>query len=112
MAFRPGSAIGDVTPDLSVDVSAWGEAIDLHHDSTIVNDLDRPVDLTGHILSPFYQRELIHQDCKFQSINFVTLSSIIRRRSPRVLENGPTHWWIFQVQSSSKIQKYSNGWIY
>ena len=32
------------------------------------NDLDRPVDLTGHILSPFYQRELIYQDCKFQSI--------------------------------------------
>ena len=68
VAFRPGSAIGDVTPDPSVDVSAWGEAIDLHHDSTIVNDLDRPVDLTGHILSPFYQRELIYQDCKFQSI--------------------------------------------
>ena len=68
VAFRPGSAIGDVTPDPSVDVSAWGDASDLHHDSTIVNDLDRPVDLTGHILSPFYQRELMYQDCKFQSI--------------------------------------------
>ena len=68
VAFRPGSDIGDVTPDPSVDVSAWGDASDLHHDSTIVNDLDRPVDLTGHILSPFYQRELMYQDCKFQSI--------------------------------------------
>ena len=57
-----------MTPDPSVDVSAWGDASDLHHDSTIVNDLDRPVDLTGHILSPFYQRELMYQDCKFQSI--------------------------------------------
>ena len=43
--------------------------MNLHHDSTIVNDLDRPVDLTGHILSPFYQRELMYQDCKFQSIS-------------------------------------------
>ena len=68
VAFRPGSDIGDVTPDPSVDVSAWGNASDLHHDSTIVNDLDRPVDLTGHMLSPFYQRELMYQDCKFQSI--------------------------------------------
>ena len=49
MAFRPGSAIGDVTPDPSVDVSAWREASDLHHDSTIVNDLDRPVDTFYHL---------------------------------------------------------------
>ena len=68
VAFRPRSDIGEVTPDPSVDVSAWGDATDLHHDSTIANDLDRPVDLTGHILSPFYQRELIYQDCRFQSI--------------------------------------------
>ena len=68
MAFRPGSDIGEVTPDPSVDVSAWGEETDLHQDSTIIKDLDSPIDLTGHILSPFYQRELIYQDCKFQSI--------------------------------------------
>ena len=68
VAFRPGSEIGEVTPDPSVDVSAWEDGSDLHHDSTFANDLDRPVDLTGHILSPFYQRELIYQDCKFQSI--------------------------------------------
>ena len=68
MDFRPGSDIGEVTPDPSVDVSAWGDETDLHQDSTIQKDLDRPVDLTGHILSPFYQRELIYQDCKFQSI--------------------------------------------
>ena len=37
-------------------------------DSIVQEDLDRPIDLTGHILSPFYQRELIYQDCKFQSI--------------------------------------------
>ena len=45
-----------------------GDEIDLHQDSIVQKDLDRPIDLTGHILSPFYQRELIYQDCKFQSI--------------------------------------------
>ena len=68
VAFRPGSDIGEVTPDPSVDVSAWGEETDLHQNSTIIKDLDSPIDLTGHILSPFYQRELIYQDCKFQSV--------------------------------------------
>ena len=68
MAFRLGLDIGEVTPDPSVDVSAWGDEIDLHQDSIVQEDLDRPIDLTGHILSPFYQRELIYQDCKFQSI--------------------------------------------
>ena len=68
MAFRPGSDMGDVTPDPSVDVSAWEDASVLHHDSEIVSDLDMPIDLKGHILSPFYQHELIYQDCTFQSI--------------------------------------------
>ena len=68
MAFRPGSDMGDVTPDPSVDVSAWEDASVLHHDSEIISDLDMPIDLKGHILSPFYQRELIYQDCTFQSI--------------------------------------------
>ena len=56
VSFRPGSHIGEVTPDPSVDVSAWGEESVIHHDSTIPKDLDKPIDLTGHILSPFYQR--------------------------------------------------------
>ena len=68
VAFRPGSDIGEVTPDPSVDVSAWEGEIDLHQDSIVQKDLDRPIDLTGHLLSPFYQRELIYQDCKSQSI--------------------------------------------
>ena len=68
VTFRPGSDMGDVTPDHSVDVSAWGNASDLRQDSEIISDLDIPIDLTGHILSPFYQRELMYQDCTFQSI--------------------------------------------
>ena len=39
VAFRPGSEIGEMTPDPSVDVSAWEDGSDLHHDSTIANDL-------------------------------------------------------------------------
>ena len=49
VAFRPGSDIGEVTPDPSVDVSAWEDATDLHQDSTIHKDLDKPVDLKGHL---------------------------------------------------------------
>ena len=68
VAFRPGSDIGDVTPDPSVDVFAWEETSVLHPDSDSVSDLDRPIDLNGHILSPFYQREIIYQNCTFLSI--------------------------------------------
>ena len=68
VAFLPGSDTGDVTPDPSVGVYAWEEASVLHHDSEIISDLDIPIDLKGHISSPFYQRELVYQDCTFQSI--------------------------------------------
>ena len=30
--------------------------------------LDQPIDLTGHILSPFYDREFNYQDCRFNSV--------------------------------------------
>ena len=68
VAFRPGSDMGEVTPEPSVDVSAWENASVLQQDSEIVSDLDIPIDLKGHILSPFYKRELVYQDCTFQSI--------------------------------------------
>ena len=68
VAFRPGSDVGDVTPDPSVDVSAWEETSVLRPDSDFVNDLDKPIDLDGHILSPFYPREIIYQNCTFLSI--------------------------------------------
>ena len=34
--------MGDVTPDPSVDVSAWENASVLHQDSEIVSDLENP----------------------------------------------------------------------
>ena len=57
-----------MTPDPSVDVSAWDETSVLHPGSDIINDLDKPIDLDGHILSPFYPREIIYQNCTFLSI--------------------------------------------
>ena len=52
VAFRPGSRVSDLTPDPSVDVSAWGDENDLQTGSTVLKNLDQPIDLTGHELSP------------------------------------------------------------
>ena len=68
VAFRPGSHISDMTPEPSVDVSAWGDESDLQTGSTVLKNFDKPIDLTGHELSPFYHRDIIYQDCKFHSI--------------------------------------------
>ena len=50
VAFRPGSQVSDMTPDPSVDVSGWEDTDDLCTSSTVIKDLDRPIDLTGHVL--------------------------------------------------------------
>ena len=68
VAFRPGSHVSDITPDPSVDVSAWGDENGLPNRSTVLNNLDKPIDLTGHVLSPFYHRNIMYQDCRFHSI--------------------------------------------
>ena len=34
----------------------------------VIMDLDRPIDITGHVLSPFYYRQLDYQDSRFHSI--------------------------------------------
>ena len=68
VAFRPGFHVSDMTPDPSVDVSRWEDTDGLHMSSTVLKDLDRPIDLTGHVLSPFYLHNLDYQDCRFYSI--------------------------------------------
>ena len=57
-----------VQPDPSVDVSGWEDKDSIHTDSNVLIDLDRPIDLTGHILSPFYLRRLHYQDNRFHPI--------------------------------------------
>ena len=49
MAFRPGSHVSDMTPTPSVDVSGWEETDSHHSGSTVLKELDSPIDLTGHI---------------------------------------------------------------
>ena len=68
MDFRPGFHVSDTTPDPLVDVSSWEELKELDTSSTVIKDLDRPMDITGHVLSPFYHRNMDYQDCRFHSI--------------------------------------------
>ena len=67
VAFRPGSHITDSDSSPSVDVSTWNNS-NTPSSSDIHLKLDQPIDLTGHILSPFCARELNYQDCRFHSI--------------------------------------------
>ena len=41
---------------------------DYNTSSTVLKYLDRPIDITGHVLSPFHQRNLDYQDCRFNFI--------------------------------------------
>ena len=65
MAFRPGSHVSDMTPDPSVDVSDWDETNDLHTSTPVTAELEQTFDITGHIMSPFYHRQLDYQDSRF-----------------------------------------------
>ena len=67
VAFRPGSHISNMTPTLSVDVSGWEETDSHHAGSVVLKEFDSPIDLTEHILSPFYIRPLDYQDSRFHS---------------------------------------------
>ena len=68
VAFRPGSHVSDIAPALSVDVSGWEDTDSHHSRSTTVNELDSPIDLTGHVLFPSYIRNIDYQDSRFNSI--------------------------------------------
>ena len=68
VAFRPASHVSDSDSSPSVDVSSWNDANTPSSTSDITLKLDQPIDLTGHILSPFYTREFNYQDCRFNSV--------------------------------------------
>ena len=55
-AFRPRSHVSDSDSSPSVDVSSWNNLSTPTSSSDIHLKLDQPIDLTGHILSPFYAR--------------------------------------------------------
>ena len=58
------SHITDSDSSPSVDVSTWNNS-NTPSSSDIHLKLDQPIDLTEHILSPFYTREFNYQDCRF-----------------------------------------------
>ena len=68
VAFRPGSHVSDSDSSPYVDVSSWNNLSTSTSTSDITLKLDQPIDLTGHILSPFYAREFHYQDCQFNSV--------------------------------------------
>ena len=68
VAFRPGSDISDSESTPSVIVSTYNNAFHTSTRSDIQCKLDDPIDLTDHILSPFFVRELYYQGCRFHSI--------------------------------------------
>ena len=68
VAFPPDSHISDITSTPSVDVSDWDDVNTHHSGPKVLQELDSPIDLTGHILSPFYIRDLNYQDSRFHSI--------------------------------------------
>ena len=49
-------------------MSTWNNLSTPISTSDITLKLDQPIDLTGHILSPFYAREFNYQDCQFNSV--------------------------------------------
>ena len=68
VAFRPCSHISDITSTPSVDVSDLDEMNNHHSGSNVLRESDSPIDITGHILSPFYISDLNYQDNRFHSM--------------------------------------------
>ena len=68
VAFRPGSHVSDSESTPSMIVSTWNNASTTSTCSDIQIKLDDPIDLTEHILSPFFVRDLHYQGCRFHSI--------------------------------------------
>ena len=68
VAFRPCSHVSDSDSTPSVIASTWNNSSTPSTSSDIHLKLDNPIDLTGHILSPFFVRECHYQGCRFHSI--------------------------------------------
>ena len=91
--FRPGSHIIDITSTPSVDVSDWDEMNTHSSGSNILKELDSPIDITGHILSPFYIRELNYQDSRFHSIVHLMCYRHVVVAGQKTFATGIRKWW-------------------
>ena len=118
VAFRPGSHVSVSDSSPSVIVSTWKDLSTISNDSEIRLDLDDPIDLTEHLLSPFTVRDFHYQGCHFHSVahlmcfryavlNDLKLLAISVRKWSRHLTEFPivrfvTHNWQAQCRSVLK----------
>ena len=63
--FRPGSHVSESDSSPSVMVSTWKDLSTPPNNSEIRLNLDNPIDLTEHLLSPFAVRDFHYQACHF-----------------------------------------------
>ena len=68
VAFHPGSVVNGSDSTPSVIESTCDNASHTSTRSAIRCNLDDPIDLTDHILSPFFVRDFYYQGCRFHSI--------------------------------------------
>ena len=68
VAFRPGYVVSNSDSTPSVIVSTCNNASQTSTRSNIRCNLDDPINLTEHILSPLFVRDLYYQVCRFHSI--------------------------------------------
>ena len=118
VAFRLGSHVSESDSSPSVMVSTWKYLSSTPKNSEIRLNLDNPIDLTGHLLSPFTVRDFHYQSCRFHSIahlicfcyaviNDLKLFATSVRKWSRHLTDFPidrfnTHNWQVQCRSMLK----------
>ena len=118
VAFRPGSHVSVSDSSPSVIVSTWKDLSTTPNNSEIRLNLDNPIDLTEHLLSPFAMRDFHYQGCHFHSaahlmcfryavINDLKLLATSVRKWSRHLTDFPadrfnTHDWQVQCRSMLK----------
>ena len=68
VAFRPGSVVSNSNSTRSVIVSTCSDTPPTSSRPASQGCLDDPIDLTNHILSPFFVRDFYYQGCRCHSI--------------------------------------------
>ena len=118
VAFRPGSHVSVSDSSPSVIVSTWKDLSTTPNNSEIRINLDNPIDLMEHLLSPFAVKDFHYQGCHFHSIvhlmcfryavinDFKFLATSVRKWS-RYLTDFPMDWFNthdWQVQCRSVLK--------
>ena len=88
----PGSHVSDVTSAPSADVSDWEDVASHHSSQAVIGELDRPIDLTGHVLSPFFIRNMDYMDSIFHSIAHMMCYRYAIANGQRTFATGIRKW--------------------